>query len=261
MKTIALCIGINKFKNFKGSSLQGCVNDAHAMSNWVGENFDIYYISELIDKVATKDNILDVLGNIIDIANTDKNITRVVFSLSSHGSQVPDLENDEEDRLDECFICYDTKADKNGLVRDSVIVDDEFYGMLRMIRDDVLVEIFLDTCHSGTGTRHLNGHSPRYLPNPTFSARKIAGMGRKRKKRGLSNQVLWAMCKDSQTSMDAYLDGKYRGAGTYSFISSFKGIKMRSAILNDMKVWMKNNGMDQTPQLEACPALKSTIML
>jgi metacaspase-1 len=262
MKTIALCVGINKFKNFKESNLRGCVNDAHAMSDWIGENYDIYYISELIDKVATRDNIVDALGSIVDIANTDKEVGRIIFSLSSHGSQIVDSSEDpdEDDRLDECFICYDTATDKKGFVRDSIIVDDDFYALLRSVHRSVIVELFLDTCHSGTGTRMLNGNNPRFIPNPTFGYKRMLSTKRKNK-RSMSNQVLWAMCKDNQTSADAYIDGAYHGAGTFAFLKSFGTIKMRSAIIRDMGNWMKKNGMGQTPQLEASPAMKNTIML
>ena len=51
----------------------------------------------------------------------------VVFSFSSHGTQVPSLpgDQDEPDNLDEAFTCYDLKQGGEDWDRKTVILDDE----------------------------------------------------------------------------------------------------------------------------------------
>ena len=59
--------------------------------------------------------------------------------------------------------------------RDTVIVDDELRELFGGVPKGVLLEVILDTCHSGTGLKDLDdvmqaallGRRPRYLPPPT----------------------------------------------------------------------------------------------
>ena len=64
----ALCVGINNFKNYPGSALQGCVNDANDMEallkKWLG--FSPGDIVKLTDTQATKENIMKNLKEMVD---------------------------------------------------------------------------------------------------------------------------------------------------------------------------------------------------
>src|SRR5512136_139546 len=104
----ALCVGINKFKNYPSATLQGCVNDANDMEavltkymGFVGSD-----IVKLTDSSATKANIIKNLKEMVDGAVAG-NYTSLIFSLSSHGTQVPDTSGDEPDRADEAFCPHD----------------------------------------------------------------------------------------------------------------------------------------------------------
>ena len=95
------------------------------------------------------------LTDIIAKAKAGK-VDHVVFSFSSHGTQVPDQNGDETvDHVDEAFACYDIAQKGADWDRDTVIVDDELHALLSDIPKNVLVEVFLDTCHSGTGLKDL----------------------------------------------------------------------------------------------------------
>lgn len=260
MKTLGSCIGINEFKNFPHNSLNGCVNDAFGMLAWADNTFDIDYVSVLQDKAATRDNILGTWKNLVSQANADKTIDRLLFSLSSHGSQTRDLDGDEPDKLDECFICYDTKIKTNDFDRKTIILDDDLFQLVKTVRTGVLVEIFLDTCHSGTGIRLLQTKQQvlyRFLPNPFLHTRDMIA---KTTRKNPPNAILWAMCKANQTSADAYIDGQYHGAGTYAFLQAFGLKKSRSSILRAAQKWLDTNDMGQNMQLECQEKFKSQVI-
>lgn len=89
----ALCVGINKFQNYPGAALQGCVNDALDMSALLREfkGFAEKEITVLTDGEATKANIMTKLRDMVASAEKE-DLTSLVFSLSSHGTQIPQLE-------------------------------------------------------------------------------------------------------------------------------------------------------------------------
>ena len=105
----ALCVGINNFKNYPGSALQGCVNDARDMASLLQQllGFTAADIAVLTDAQATKAAIMAQLKAMVDGAKAGK-YSYLVFSLSSHGTQVPDLSGDEPDRADE--VLYKLRA-------------------------------------------------------------------------------------------------------------------------------------------------------
>lgn len=63
-------------------------------------------ITMLLDAQATKTNIMSALNEMVSGAKAGK-YSYLVFSLSSHGTQVPDLSNDEPDKADEAFCPHD----------------------------------------------------------------------------------------------------------------------------------------------------------
>ncbi len=87
----ALCVGINNYKNYPGSALQGCVNDTKDMENILKKylGFCAPDIVTLVDAQATKENIMNNLKDMVNGAKAGK-YSYLVFSLSSHGTQVPD---------------------------------------------------------------------------------------------------------------------------------------------------------------------------
>ena len=101
----------------------------------------------------------------------------LVFTFSSHGTQVPSMpgDTDEPDGLDEAFACYDIKQGGDSWDRKTVIVDNELRDLFAKVPEGVLLEVLLDTCHSGTGLKDLDdiqqamllGRRPRFLPPPT----------------------------------------------------------------------------------------------
>ena len=126
MARYALCVGINEFKSLPRSSwLSGCVNDANDISKALKKSgFTARNVKVLTDKQATKKNVMAALEEMVAKAKPGDH---VVFTFSSHGTQVPSQpgDTDEPDNLDEAFTCYDLKQGGEDWDRKTVILDDE----------------------------------------------------------------------------------------------------------------------------------------
>jgi hypothetical protein len=82
----------------------------------------------------------------------------VVIHYSGHGQQISDDNGDEIDRLDETLVSWDAPAYYNkGYTGEQHLRDDEFGDLISALRlkvgSDGQILVFMDSCHSGTGTR------------------------------------------------------------------------------------------------------------
>jgi len=264
MNKYALLVGINNYKGV--SDLRGCLEDVRNIQDILTGYFGFTSdrISVLTNEEATKENIISGLKDMV--LNARKN-DQLVFHFSGHGSQVRDLDNDElKDHLDELICPYDMNWD-NGFITDD---------MLRTILDDletgIELEIILDCCHSGTGTREIardrllkgniqHTRLSRFLEPPEEVKGRLKEAGKfKFSTRAFRtdsdislNHVLWTGCLDSQTSADASIDGIFHGAFSYYFCKHIKandGLIARKELLAIIMASLKQNNFDQTPQLE-----------
>jgi hypothetical protein len=266
----ALCVGINNFKNYPNSSLQGCVNDADAMvallKKWMGFKSDD--IIKLTDALATKENIMKNLKLMVDGAKQGK-YSYLVFSMSSHGTQVPDTNDEEPDRADEAFCPYDLKS--AGGLWDSkyIITDDELNELFTRLPANVLLEVYLDTCHSGTGLKSMDllaDRRPRWMPPPSYKAfedlesRYSYGLKEKFFAKDNVHHILWAGCRANQTSSDAYIAKGWHGAFTYYFCNVMNATKnklSRKDVLTKVRAKLKTGHYSQVPQLECEATLRN----
>lgn len=259
----ALCVGINKFKNYPGSNLQGCVNDVTQMVGILEKylGFTAADIKTLTDAKATKAAIMKELKAMVDGAKKGK-YSYLVFSLSSHGTQVPDRDGEEADHYDEAFCPHDL-AEKNGQWDPAhVILDDEFHDLFAQVPDGVLLEVYLDTCHSGTGLRAMDlmpGRRPRYIAPPTpMAVEQVVnlmprGLRRRTAERSAKNVILWAGCRDNQTSADAHIAGDYHGAFTWYWATQTDACQNKLArkdLLVKVNKALRDNHYSQVAQLE-----------
>jgi metacaspase-1 len=268
MSRKALCVGINQFKNYPGATLQGCVNDAHDMRGVLEDflGFKDGDITVLTDNQATKNNIMSNLKGMVEGAKKGK-FSYLVFSLSSHGTQVPDVSGDEPDRYDEAFCPHDLAQSGSHWDRNHIIVDDELHDLFISLPQSVLLEVYLDTCHSGTGLKAIDllmDRRPRYLPPPSMEAfreleeRAPRGIHRMMLDKGNTHHILWAGCRADQTSADAHIGGSWHGAFTYYFCKELRACRnelSRSSLLKKVRSDLKAGHYTQTPQLE-CEATK-----
>ncbi|MGZ8744239.1 MAG: caspase family protein [Nocardioides sp.] len=282
MARYALCVGINEFKSLPRSSwLSGCVNDAHDISKALRRlGFTSRNIKVITDRDATKRKVMTALTAMVGKAKAGDH---VVFTFSSHGTQVPTQagSTDEEDALDEAFACYDLKQGGDDWDRKTVIVDDELRELFETVPQGVLLEVLLDTCHSGTGLKDLDdiqqamlmGRRPRFLPPPTPKGLQRARSIRAASPRTVDHKplveltrtrgtgakpVLYAACRPEQTASDATFDNRPNGAFTYLFLKALAQDpeqprrKLQSVVLSGLK----SGDFEQRSTLEGPPKAK-----
>jgi len=269
----ALCVGINNFKNLPAAALQGCVNDARDMAALLKDllGFTAADITTLTDAQATKANIMKNLTSMVAAAKAGK-INYLVFSLSSHGTQVPDKSGDEPDRADEAFCPHDLAQKGNVWDPKFIIIDDELHDLFVQLPQNVLLEVYLDTCHSGTGLKAIDmllDRKPRYLPPPSVKAflavhgRKSRGLHESMLEKELVHHILWAGCRSDQTSADAKIGGKWHGAFTYYYCLEMRKCKnklSRLQVLNKVVADLKANHYSQIPQLEGDATVRKSVI-
>jgi metacaspase-1 len=278
MSRMALLVGINDYPGAQ-NDLQGCVNDITNMYDILVKYYsflpsDIVLLS---DSRARKKAILDALKNLFAGAKEGDGL---VFHYSGHGSQVPDAEGDEVDGKDEVICPFDFDWE-TGLIK-----DDDLAALFASMKKGVRLEVILDSCHSGTGTREIivDRHSlpsrgligmdaaaltgsahcirQRFIaPPPDVALRtdEIFGPPLRLRRIGRTepmNHVLWSACRDNQYSADADIGGRPAGAFTYYFcrhIRDTQGTVARDQLLKLVRASLKHEGFSQVPQLE-CPA-------
>lgn len=275
MSKRAICVGINNFKHYPQFTLNGCVNDANDMASLCKSllGFKSSQVHVVTDARATKARLMALLNAAVKDARSGK-LSYLLFSLSSHGTQVADKSGDEPDGMDEAFVPYDIAQKGNSWDPAHIISDDEFHDLFRKLPEGVLLEVYLDTCHSGTGLRgaefSLTAPRPRYIAPPSgelqgpVRQRRVRGFvvdrSRRRSKRRSQTKevasgrhhILWTGCKANQTSADAYFNGRYNGAFTYYFVKTMKATKnklSRKTVVQKIRKAMKKQ-FDQVPQLE-----------
>lgn len=288
----AICVGINKFANYPQFALNGCVNDAKDMAALCKDllGFKASQIKQLTDAQATKAAIMTALKQAVADAKAGK-LNYIVFSLSSHGTQMADSSGDEPDGMDEAFVPYDIAQKGNQWDPDRIISDDEFNALFSSLPANVLLEVYLDTCHSGSGLRgaefSLMAPRPRYIAPP---AGEFQGPVKQRRVRGFTiasdgpakpaakgakagkdidrsvageHHVLWTGCKADQTSADAYINGRYCGAFTHHFIKVMRDTQnklSRKDVVAQVRTLLKGK-FSQVPQLEAKATLRNGAIL
>jgi metacaspase-1 len=261
----ALLIGVNRYQ-IPGADLRGCVNDVKNMEAALVElcAFRPADVETLTDLDATKKAMQ---AGIKTLVKDGRKGDVLLLHYSGHGSNVPDDNGDEADHRDE--ILCPTDLDWKDPFR-----DDWLRKAFDALRPGVSLTVVMDCCHSGTNTRAIHPPDapviPRYLPNPwdimaTESGRRLRGKvtGRlRRTPHGKSGpdvvtvsipETLIAGCRDTQTSADAYIDGSYNGALTWSLVSALRatGGKLTYRELHARSVALLGKGRyDQVPQLE-----------
>lgn len=206
----ALLVGINRYKAVPG--LQGSVNDVETMreiliTRW---GFQPRNITMLTDENATRDRILTTLVELVRVSGPQDTL---YFHFSGHGSQVQDLNGDEEDGLDETLVPQDGRS---GDVKD--IVDDELDAIFSKLRARSTL-IVLDSCHSGTATRALDIRARSVPQDMRIDLYRTGVTGTTT--RGIqpikrSRFVVMGGAADNEEALDGPVEGTYHGFFTYA---------------------------------------------
>jgi hypothetical protein len=138
----------------------------------------------------------------------------------------------------------------NGWNPNTITLDDEFRNYCNQLRPNVLFEAWFDSCHSASGLKYLGMSYDKarlmYLPQAELHKKPVP----KRMGVNLSpNSILWAACEADDTSADTFLNGKWCGAFTNAFLTTYGPVK-RSALLSRIRNKLKEGDYDQVPQLD-----------
>jgi len=272
MANKALLVGVNRYR-LPGADLQGCVNDVTNVRDVLLKyfGFTVKQVRVLVDARATKAAIFKRLEWLVKGA---KEGDRLLFHFSGHGSQIRDRSGDElKDRLDEILCPHDMDWDG------TYIIDDELKTFFGKVPTGVRLDVLLDCCHSGTGTREVfamaalpeeRAFRPRFLPPPIdilcrqMDEEEDLKVKRLLKATNPANHALFAGCRDNQTSADAYIGGSYNGAFTYYFCKHLRdtqGNLARSELMKRLRASLKFEGYSQVPQLECQAARRKKRLL
>lgn len=131
----ALHVGINyvdkiAYNGWSGE-LTGCVNDAITMKALIKPDG---FCQMLFNENATFDNIVKAFTTLAKIVKPED---KTFITFSCHGTQIPDINKDEKDKLDEALCLYD-----------GLLVDDQLGKLIKLLNCNVYV--ISDSCHSGT---------------------------------------------------------------------------------------------------------------
>jgi hypothetical protein len=144
MKGISIHIGLNSIdpKHYNGNDgkLKNPENDARAMRQLAdGLGFEA---TTILTKDATASR---VLAELFQASQQLENGDTLFISYAGHGSQIPDLNKEENDGFDETWVLYDR-----------MLIDDELYNAWSKFESGVRVVVLSDSCHSGTISRMIN---------------------------------------------------------------------------------------------------------
>jgi hypothetical protein len=276
----ALCIGINRFRDRDAPPLNGCVNDARNLAELLHGSFGFGSndIRVLLDAQATRAAFLDGLDWLVGSARPGD---QLVLFTSSHGSHIPDLDDDEDDHEDEVLVAHDHDWER------CVLVDDEIARhIVRLPQGASLISLW-DTCHSGTmndagraaqvarrgmrrplaTTGYREGITDvvgKYLPMPRAVDLRASMAGRRSMEGGAKaararrpssvtavDTLTMGACRDDETAADASFDGRSAGAFTHALL---KSVQERpdatwAEVFERTKREVKRGGFDQTPEV------------
>jgi metacaspase-1 len=149
----ALLVGVGKYVH-PNIDLPGIDLDLERMRETLKlMGFSDRQIHTLQDEQATSTNVISEFGTWLreGVQPNDQ----VVFYFSGHGSNVPDLNGDETDGVDEVLVTHDMRFNRSKThPLTGVVIDDKIGEMLDAIPSKHIL-VIVDACHSGTITRTL----------------------------------------------------------------------------------------------------------
>jgi len=262
----ALLIGINHYQ-IPGNDLRGCVNDVRSMQATLKKyyGFKPAELTTLLDDQATTKAMRSEIQKLVASARAGDVL---LLHYSGHGSNVPDKNGDEADHRDEILCPTD-------LNWNDPLTDDWLRLTFDKLPPQASLTVIFDCCHSGTATRapRFDPQAPRakYLASPwdllaVETKKKLTGKtrgkrgelyaaGTKRADVVTANiaETLISGCRDTQTSADAFIGGKFSGALTYYLVDTIKkanGQLTNRALHKQTIAGIKAGQYDQVPQLE-----------
>jgi len=199
----ALIVGINSYPT--PYQLHAAYNDRDDLVTTLTQR-GFTSISSVMDTAATRSNILTRLTSLVTNAVSGDSI---VFAFFGHGTYIS---GSEPDGRTECICPVD-------VFTKGPITDDQLAVILAKKKSGVTCDVLLGCCYSGTGTRAVTAIpevspiiSSQSIPGPIkISDKKVKDVSKAVVPVSGMNHVLWASCKDNQTSWEVLSGGIPRG--------------------------------------------------
>jgi len=280
-KKKALLVGVN-YRNTQ-NELRGCINDINnhreiLQSAYGFQDSDIVTLSEDMSKsdFPTKARIMEELKRLVKGAEPGDFL---VFHYSGHGTRITDKSGTEPSGMSDAIVPLDFITDypKN------LILDTEVHRVVYGdLPEDVKMVCIFDSCHSGTmadlattrttapqryrRARYVHPPAGWDVPNASSPGggflfcggrtpmRNAAGLRQAAADVAGPSKLLlvYSGCQDDQTSADAFEEGSYQGAFTWSFLKAMKAANysiLYSDLLDHLRVALREKGYDQIPAL------------
>ncbi|RCH84944.1 Ca(2+)-dependent cysteine protease [Rhizopus azygosporus] len=282
----ALLIGINYFGT--SAELKGCINDVHNIKDFLITlyNFRADDMVILTDdqqnpqNIPTKQNMIRAMQWLVHDARPNDSF---FFHFSGHGGRMKDYDGDEDDGYDETIYPVDHAIYGQ-------IVDDMMHDiMVRPLPPGCRLTCIFDSCHSGTaldlpyiystqgtlkesslfkdagnslksaGLAYISGNPARAISSVMSIGSKImsGGLGGKaanvkKQKSSPADVIMFSGCKDSQTSADAFENGRSTGAMSHAFTTALRANRNQTylQLLNSVRVILREK-YSQRPQLSS----------
>lgn len=261
----ALIIGIEKYADSENiAKVLGGENDARAMANLAERKlgFSPNAIQLLLSSNATSVNIRKEVQNWL--IKDSKAGDRIFLFFAGHGTQVKDLDGDEDDGFDEAIVPFDVNASKPS----QLILDDEINQWLNNLSGRRVVMIF-DSCNSGTVTRNFDEQTKysRFLPLPSLvlpkrsfsdadnyspvpldsNKRDLRFANKNAVSNGANNALVISAAQPYQTAFSFPINGTFRGALSYLLEQRLSKGELPS--LENLETDLKNSMHDLMKQL------------
>jgi hypothetical protein len=230
----ALLVGINYIGSI--NALGACINDLNAMKAHIqGLYPGCTAIRELRDDVPSlMPSRTAILNNLTWLTSDLSAGDAVFFFFAGHGSNTAQLLSDESDNLDECIYAYDG-------TNSSKIRDNELRSYLaERIPAGCKCFILADCCNSGTGM------DLRYTADYQTSSSSISYQTNASYSNTAGQIVFLSAARDDQVAREK----NGRGVFSKAMENAWKSTSIPlSTILSDVRLYVKNNSVEQTPQL------------
>ncbi|MBN1186403.1 MAG: caspase family protein [Bacteroidales bacterium] len=272
----ALIIAIGKYPRESGWSSISSENDVPLIKNaLLSQNFKEENIVLISDNEANKEGIVNAIKALTDkVSKGDY----VVVHYSGHGQQITDDNGEELDNLDEALVAFgapvNSKYAPENYTGEMHLRDDELGDLLGGLRaklgKDGQLLVFLDACHSGTGTRgdaNVRGGAEPFViellkkaevPSAAKAGEEGFGMSEAPKSRGSAEElapfVLFAGASFDELNYETKDEnGKGVGSLSYSIAKAFTDFKPGETyrgMFADVLAIMATVAPKQTPMIE-----------
>jgi hypothetical protein len=236
----ALIFAIGSYKHWPTISSKNDV--PYIQSVLLKQEFPANNITVVMDSAATRQGIENAFKTLVSRVQPGD---IVVIHFSSHGEQVEDNNNkDETDGLDESIVTYNAlypiSSENFSTDQGNYFRDDQFGVYIDQLRTrlgkkgDVVV--FIDACHSGSGTRgsrKVRGGAPP-LVSKNFKAKNIAtvntadvfleGKTTRGEPVNLATYVVISAARADELNQEADNEGKSMGSLTYAISKVFENL-------------------------------------